>query len=319
MFKVVLPDPPTPQITEQLRNRVEMRIVAPDQSDLAESLIIAEALLVRLFPVTAEVIAQSPHLKVIGRHGVGVDTVDVAAATTLGIPVVHTPQANSDAVAEHAVMLMLAVAKRLVNMDHTVREQRWTGQAPPGGLELRGKTAGIVGMGQVGRRVAHLCGVGFGMKVLGYDPLLEADQFPAFIARTEHLGDLLSRADIVSLHIPLTPETHHLINTERLAQMKPGAILINTARGGLVDAVALADTLTSGCLTGAALDVFEEEPPRADNPLLKLDAKYVTFTPHAAGRTDRSLQQMAEMVCNGILAVLNGDRPSNVVNPEVWG
>ena len=319
MFRIVLTEPASPQVSAALPERVETLTVSPDGSDLADLLEAADALLVRLFPVTAEVIAQSPCLKVIGRHGVGYDTVDIAAATASGIPVVYTPQANSNAVAEHALTLMLTVARRLVDVDHTLRAGLWRTEPFVDGWELNEKTVGIVGMGQIGRRVAHLCGVGFGMTVLGYDPMLTTDQFPASVARCQRLEELLARADFVTLHALLTAETHHLMNAERLAQMKPDAILINTARGPLVDQVALAAALANGQLGGAGLDVFEEEPIRPDSPLLALDAQRVTFTPHSAALTDRAMQRMAEMVCDGILAVLDGGKPSNVVNPQVWG
>jgi len=313
---VVLTESPNPYVQSQLERHVEMRVVSPDRSDLPALLATADALLVRLFPVSREIISSAPRLKVIGRHGVGYDTIDIAAATERGIPVVYTPAANSDAVAEHAVLLMLAVARRLVVLDRAVRSGAW--QASADALELRGKIVGIVGLGQIGRRVAHLCGAGLGMTVLGYDPILPAEQFPAGIQRIEQLADLLAAADIVTLHAPLSAGTRHLIDAQRLKQMKPGAILINTARGKLVDEVALHQALKSGQLGGAGLDVLEEAPPATGNPLLALDERLLTLTPHVAGLSDISRRRMAELVCGGLLAVLHGQRPANVVNPEVW-
>ncbi len=319
----MLADPPSPYMRAQLAGQVDMRVVAPDRSDLTALLESADALFVRLFPVTAEVLAHAPRLKVIARHGVGYDTVDIAAASARGIPVVYTPNANSDAVAEHCVLLMLAVARRLVSLDRAVRAGEWARgrdwTAPASvGLELREKTLGIVGMGQVGRRVAHICGVGLGMAVLGHDPFVPAAAFPVGVTCIGELPDLLGRADIVTLHTPLTPQTRRLMDAERLARMKPGAMLINTARGGLVDEAALQAALRSGHLGAAGLDVLEEEPPPADHGLLTWDPRRVTLTPHVAGVSDHSLRRMAELVCGGMLAVLRGERPANVVNPEVW-
>lgn len=316
MFTVVLIEPPNPYVRAQLEGRVEIRVVKEDQSDLHQSLATADALFVRLFPVSRDIISRAPRLKVIGRHGVGYDTVDIAAATERGIPVVYTPAANSDAVAEHAVLLMLAVARRLVALDRSVRSGAWQREAEA--LELRGRTVGIVGLGQIGRRVAHLCGAGLGMTVLGYDPLLSEEQFPPRVTRMDQLADLLGSADIVTLHTPLSEATRHLIDKQRLEQMKPGAILINTARGKLVDEVALHQALISGRLVGAGLDVLEDEPPATDNPLLATDTRLVTLTPHVAGLSDVSRRRMADLVCSGLLAVLQGQRPPNVVNPEVW-
>ena len=322
MHNVVLTERPSRQLSEQLRHHAaglaNVHVVASDRTDLKPMLEIADAILVRLFPVTQEVISQATRLKVVGRHGVGFDTVDVAAATHRRIPVVFTPQANSDAVAEHAMMLMLAVSRRLVEVDEIVRAGGWREEPYPDGAELFDKTVGIVGLGKIGRRVAHLCGHGFGMHVVVYDPFVPAADFPDGIQPAETLKDLLRQADCVTLHIPLTPDNRHMINDEHLSYMKSGAILINTARGGLVDHKALAHALDRGHLAGAGLDVYEEEPFRSDSLLLALDKRKVTFTPHSAALTDRSMKRMAEMVCNGIFAVLSGEQPTNVANPEVW-
>ena len=318
MHNVVLVDKPTRQVAELLSGRVNSHFVAPDRSNLTELLDIADAIFVRLFPVTENVLSESPQLKAIGRHGAGFDTVDIAAATRRKIPVVFTPDANSDAVAEHAVMLMLAVARRLVDLDETIHSGKWRHEPHQEGLELCERTVGIIGFGNIGRKVGHLCGHGFGMQVVVYDPFVPIEQFPDSMTQVETLEELLRQADFLTLHMPLSKETHHLINSERLAQVKDGAILVNTARGGLVDDNALAQALDRGRLAGAGLDVYEEEPLLADNPILALERSRVILTPHVAGLTDRSVQRMAEMVCNGVIAVLDGERPSNVVNPQVW-
>ena len=318
MHNVVLVDKPTRQVAELLSGRVNSHFVAPDRSNLTELLDIADAILVRLFPVTENVLSESPQLKAIGRHGAGFDTVDIAAATRRKIPVVFTPDANSDAVAEHAVMLMLAVARRLVDLDETIHAGKWRHEPYQEGLELRERTVGIIGFGHIGRKVGHLCGHGFGMQVIVYDPFIPIEQFPVGMTQVETLEELLRQADFLTLHMPLSKETYHLINSERLTQVKDSAILVNTARGGLVDDNALAQALDRGHLAGAGLDVYEEEPLLADNPILALERSRVILTPHSAGLTDRSVQRMAEMVCNGVIAVLDGERPTNVANPQVW-
>jgi D-3-phosphoglycerate dehydrogenase len=322
MFKVVFADPPSPYVRARMERAVEMRVVADDRSDQTALLAEADALMVRLFPVTAEVLAVAPRLRVIGRHGVGYDAIDIAAASARGIPVIYTPNANSDAVAEHCVMLMLAVARRLLDLEDAVRQGNWERgrdwSRQRAGIELRGQTLGIVGLGEVGRRVAHLCGTGFGMTVLACDPFVAPGRWPPNVGRHQSLEALLAQSDIVTLHVPLSAATHHLIDAERLAQMKPGSILINTARGGLVDEGALEAALASAHLGGVGLDVLEREPPPVDHPLLRSDRRLVTLTPHMAGVSDRSLQRMAELVCEGVLAALRGERPANVVNPEVW-
>ncbi len=321
MFTVVLTEPPSPYVSAELDGRVEMRVAAPDGADLASLLATADAVLVRLFRVTGETLRQAPNLKVIGRHGVGYDTIDIAAATARGIPVVYTPSANSESVAEHCLLLMLAVARRLVHLDQSVRAGRWEAARDwshaPVAAELEGKTLGIIGLGEIGRRVAALAGA-FGMRVIGHDPFLPSDRFPPSVDRVARLPDLLTRADIVTLHAPLNPDTRHLINAEGLRQMKPGAILINTARGPLVDEAALVAALQEGRLGGAGIDVLEEEPPAPAHPLLRGDPLRLTLTPHVAGVSETSLQRMAQLVCGGMLAVLEGKRPPNVVNPEVW-
>jgi len=317
MYSVVLTEePPGPYVRARLSGRVHVSVVKSDESDLEVLLATADALLVRLFRVTEGVLAKAPRLKVIGRHGVGVDTVDVTAATRRRIPVVYTPAANSDSVAEHCVLLMLAVARRLLEKERAARAFHWerTGL----GFELREKTLGLIGVGQVGRRVARICRAGLGMTVIGFDPLLAPRDFPADAIRVAALAELLGRADVISLHAPLSGETRHLLNAERLSKMKPGAIVINTSRGGLVDERALAAALRDGRLAGAGLDVMEDEPPHPDNPLLALAESRLVLTPHAASLTSDALAKMAEMVCDGMLAVLDGRQPANVVNPEVW-
>lgn len=275
----------------------------------------AEAILIRTHPVLTEALMASlKRLRCVARYGVGLDNVDVAAATRLGIPVLHAPGLNANAVAEHALLLMLAVIKRLLPHDAGLRRGAWADLRVRGIGELRGLTLGIIGVGNIGRRVAHLAAA-FGMEVLGYDPYLPAEELERRGARKVELDDLLRRADIVSLHCPLTPETRHLLGREAFALMKEGVIVINTARGGTVDQAALIEALGSGKVAGAGLDVFDPEPPEADNPLFALGR--VVLTPHVAGVSEKANRAIATQVCTDIVRVLRGEHPSVVANPEV--
>lgn len=277
----------------------------------------ADAILFRIKPpCTERLMASCPRLKVIGRYGVGLDTVDLPAATRLGIPVVHAPGANADSVAEHAMMLMLCCVKKTLLFDQTTRRGEWRGEHYRGITELKGATLGIVGVGNIGRRVAHLAR-GFGMTVLGYDPYVARDELERReVEPVTNLADLLTRADIVTCHTPLTPETHHLINEKTIARMKDGAIFINTSRGQVQDERALFEALTRGKLRAAGLDVWEEEPTPVDNPLLNLPN--VVCTPHVAGVSETANRSIAVTVASEILRVLRGEKPQVLGNPDLW-
>jgi phosphoglycerate dehydrogenase-like enzyme len=263
-------------------------------------------------PYTRRVIAASPALRVIARAGVGYDAVDLAAATDHGVAVCIAPGTNQDAVAEHTFTLILALAKHLIPQHEGTRTGRW----PRGtNLPLRGRTLGIAGLGRIGKAVA-LRGEAFGMPLLAYEPF--PDQ--AFVA--EHritlmpFDRLLAESDVLTLHVPLTPGSRDLINRRTLGRMKPTAYLINTARGGLVCEADLLEALKAGRLAGAGLDVFEQEPPAADNPLFALDN--VVLTPHAAGVDFQSRDDMALSAARAIVALSRGEWPAEqVVNPEV--
>ncbi len=286
----------------------------PGDHDLA----IADAIIVRLFNVTEAVLAAAPKLKVIGKHGVGVDNVDLTAATRLGIPVVFTPSAltMANAVAEHAVQLMLALARQSVVADRLVREARFDDRRSITGIELSGKTLGIIGLGVIGTRVAEICHNGFNMQVLAYDPYHSSQAGRLPITLVGSLRELLEQSDVVSLHVPATPETHHLVNAETLGYMRPSAMLVNTARGSVVDTVALSEALSRGHLYGAALDVFETEPPPIDHPILA--APRTLFTPHISSSTGAALERMAQLVARQVLLILKGERPEFVANPEAF-
>ena len=299
--------------------RAATTVVTPDELT-AEGVIAigreAEALLVRSQPsITDSLMTALKKLKCVARHGVGIDNVDVAAATRLGLPVLHTPGQNADAAAEHTIMLMLAVTKRLILLDARTRKGEWGADRFSGIGDLHGLTLGIIGVGNIGRRVAHIAAA-FGMEVLGYDPYVRPDELRRRGAEpVAKLPMLLRKADIVTCHCPLTPETQHLISGKTIDGMKENAILINTSRGPVVDEQALYSALVSKKILAAGLDVWEEEPNPATNPLLSLDN--VVCTPHVAGVSERAQRNIATYIANDIVRVLRGEQPLVVANPEV--
>ena len=287
-------------------------------ADAASAWPLVDGLVVRTSPLRAELLAHCPRLRAIGKHGVGVDNIDIAAASEAGIVVFNTPGANALAVAEAAVALMLAVVKRLRVAHDLVAGGRFAERGPWRAGDLAGKTLGLIGGGRIAGEVARICRHGFGMTVLVYDPYASAAQAEAVGAvRIVSLDAMLPRADIVSIHTPLTAETRGLLGRGRLAHMKPGAVLINTARGGIVDEAALVEALAAGRIGGAGLDVFEEEPPPPKHPLFALDN--VILSPHVAGITDDSARKMAVGAAQGVVDVLAGRKPDAILNPEVWG
>ncbi|MDR0882303.1 MAG: hydroxyacid dehydrogenase [Candidatus Adiutrix sp.] len=260
--------------------------------------------------VTADLIAKAAKLKVVGRAGAGVDTIDVPAATAAKILVMNTPGQNAAGVAELVIGLMLALVRHVVIGCTTLKGGLWE-KNRLSGTEIGGKTLGLIGFGAVGRKVAALAR-GFGMTVLAHDPLLNDSQITAGGAKPASIADILAGADFVSLHLPKTKETANLINAETLAKMKKGAILINCARGGLVDEAALAAALKSGHLAGAAFDVFAAEPPAADNPLLALD-NFIA-TPHLGASTAESQVNVAVAVARQMIAYFQSGALEGAVN-----
>ena len=254
--------------------------------------------------ITAELIERCPRLRVIARPGTGLDNVDLAAAERRGIPVIYAPGANADTVAEHTMALMLDLVRGVSRSAELVRAGRWEDRGRYAGQEIRGLTLGIIGFGGVGRRTAALAAA-FGMRVL------VAHRRPVDVpapCSAAPLEDLLQTADVVSLHVPLTPETNRLLDARRLALMKPGAFLVNTARGQLIDQTALAAALAAGRLGGFAADVLDAEPPAADDPLLADDR--VLLTPHIASLTGATYRRMCVETARNVLAVLTGGEPS---------
>ena len=272
-----------------------------------------DAVLVRLFSVDAHDLSQASRLKVIGKHGVGVDNIDCKAATRHGVAVVNTPIANSNAVAEHAITSMLALARQIDHMSREMRAGNFAVRNDVRAMEVAGKSLGVVGLGRIGARVAEIAVLGLGMTVYAYDPLVADYTGPGTQVQT--VAELLPLVDFITFHVPLTPDTRDLINTESIALLKRGCQIINTARGGVANEADLAAALNAGDVAGAAIDVFEDEPLPEGHPLFA--APNCLLTPHIAGLTNESMDRMATHSAQGVLDVLHGHRPQHLVNPEV--
>ncbi|WP_366656213.1 hydroxyacid dehydrogenase [Fodinicurvata sp. EGI_FJ10296] len=256
-------------------------------------------------------------LRVLGNHGIGVDPIDTAHASEIGLPVVFTPFANVQSVAEQALALMLAVAKSVPAADAATRRGDFGFKYQTPLVELHGKTLGIVGYGRIGRRTAALARAAFSMPLIVYSPSVPAAAIEADGGqKADSIDALLTEADVVSLHAPLRPESRNLIGAERLALMKPSSILVNTGRGGVVDETALIAHLQARRSLGAGLDVFATESMPPDYPLLSLPN--VVLSPHIAGSTEDALKRTAEQVAVQIIDALAGRRPEHLVNPDVW-
>lgn len=266
----------------------------------------ADGVIVRTHRITRADLTRARRLKVIGKHGVGTDNIDLEAAAERGVRVVNTPQANLEAVAELTLGLTLAVARKISLADRRLRENRLPSQSDLIGVELQGKALGLVGLGAIGRRVAALFHAAFAMEVLAHDPYLPEKEWAASGAkRIDRLQALLPLADVVSLHLPLTAETRGLIGARELKTMRPTAFLINTSRGGIVDEKALHAALEAGGPpAGAAADVFEVEPPPVNHPLLHSD-RFVA-TPHLGAVTEESMLRMGYSVVEQVKAELVG-------------
>jgi glyoxylate reductase len=284
-------------------------IAAVDRAELAG----ADALICLLLDrIDAAVLERAPALRVVANCAVGVDNVDVAAATAREIAVTNTPDVLTDATAELAFALMLAAARRLGEGDRLVRSRAWTGWALDQllGVQLAGKQLGVVGFGRIGQAMARRA-LGFAMRVVYASP----EETPGAAARRVSIDELFATSDVVSLHCPLTPETRRVVNAHRLGLMKPTAILVNTARGGCVDEPALIEALHAGRIFGAALDVYDREPDL--DPRL-LACPRLTLAPHIGSATTEARTQMAQLCADAVIAVLSGRRPPNLVNPDVW-
>ena len=266
-----------------------------------------DAVIVGADHMTAKVIEAGKKLKIICKHGAGVDNIDCEKAKEMGIPVTNVPATNSDAVADFAFGLILNIARKISANAFEVKRGKWNKDI---GVDVCKKTLGIIGCGAIGRRVAKR-GQGFDMRVLGYDPYVKESANLSNIELVD-LETLIKESDFISIHVPLTPDTRNLISSKEMHQMKKGAFIINTARGGIVDENALYQFLTNGHLGGAALDVTEQEPIQADSPLLKLDN--VIITSHIASYSKESLNAVSMACAKNIIKIINNETPDNIVN-----
>jgi phosphoglycerate dehydrogenase-like enzyme len=300
-------DPETGGLLRAAGYEVELapRLGPRGPADVAELVRDCVGAVVSTDPFDATVFAAAPELRVLARTGVGIDAIDVAAATAAGVVVTTTPGANEQTVADHTLALMLALIRRVVEHDASVRRGEWNRNGALTAWHLHGQTVGIVGYGTIGRAVGDRVRA-FGAATLVFDPALPA-------AETVELDELLEASDVVTLHVPLTERTRGLIGERELALMRPEAIVVNTARGGLVDEAALADALAAGRLRGAGLDVFEVEPP-ARSRLLELPN--VVLSPHTGGLSVGSIAAMQTMATRAALEVLAGRIPAGTINPQ---
>ncbi len=307
---VLLFEPIHEKALELLRQKAEVRMAnSLDENDLVQAVADVDGIIIRAHGrVSRRLMEAAPRLKVIGRHGVGVEAIDRQAAADMGIVVVNTPKANVESVAEHCLAMMILLAKRIFQADRAFHDGDWDARYRLIGMELHGKVLGIVGFGRIGQRLAAMCQKSLSMSVLYYDTVDYPEMESQLGAQRVSLDELLEKSDFVSVHVPLLPATRGLINEAALRRMKKDAYLINTSRGPVVDQAALIRALEEVWIAGAGLDVFDPEPLPPASPLFKLNN--VVVTPHMAAHTNEALLRMA-MVATDILAVIEGREPQN--------
>lgn len=303
--------------TELLRSaghelRFEGNIRSPD--DVIAAAAEADGILNCYAPIPADVIRSLARCRVIARYGIGLDTIDIAEATARGIVVTNVPDYCIDEVSDHALALIMSLVRRVVVLDRSIREGAWDLAPARPVHRLRGQTLGLVGFGRIARRLAEKTAT-IGFRVIAYDPFVPADAIRDAGAEVGELHDVLAESDVVSIHTPLTEDTRHLIGPDELRRMKPGAFLVNTSRGPLVDLDALRTVLEEDHLGGVALDVLETEPPDPADPLLRHPA--VVLTPHAAFYSEEATAEQQRKAAEQIVAALAGRTPAYAVNPEV--
>jgi D-3-phosphoglycerate dehydrogenase len=268
------------------------------------------------FHVRQDLLRRAPNLLIVSSNGAGFDPVDVDACTQAGVLVVNQSGGNANSVAEHALGMLLTLSKRIIEADRALRRDPNVNRNALMGTEAQGKTIGVVGIGNVGRRIAELCKGLLHMKVVAYDPYLTATEVAARGAEKVELDDLLRRSDYVSISCPLSKDNRGMIGAREFALMQPHAYFITTARGFIHDEAALADALRNKKIAGAGLDVWAKEPPPADHPLLQFDN--VLASPHTAGVTKEARINMGKIAAEQLLDALDGKRPPRIINPEVW-
>ena len=313
-YRVLIPQDVAQPGKDYLRERgYEIKMgsgITPEA--IAADVLDCDAILARTAPYTAKVIDAGNKLKVISRHGVGYDNIDVARAAELGIWVTFAPESLSNTVAEHVIGCTLTLARNFMQLDREMRAGNWGIRDKLLGTDLAGKALGIVGLGRIGRRVAQKASQGLDMKVIGYDPFLKQEQVAEFATPVMSMDDVFSVADFVTLHIPGGPSNRGVIGKKQFALMKKTAFFINASRGDVVAEADLLEALRNGSIAGAAIDVYEKEPPQKDNPLMSLSN--VLLTPHNASQTRECMIRMALHAAQGIDEVLSGRRPSWPVN-----
>jgi D-3-phosphoglycerate dehydrogenase / 2-oxoglutarate reductase len=308
--KILVAEPLAPAAMESLRAQAGWEVVEADPKSYETHLSDCDALLVRsAVKVTSEVVAKAPKLKLIGRAGVGVDNVDLAAATAAGVLVMNTPGGNSVSVAEHTLALMLSMARSVPQASASIKSGKWEKKKFLGN-ELRGKTLGVVGLGSIGREVLKRAKA-FEMRVLAHDPYVSSHTAHDLAIELVPLTDLYANSDYITLHVALTPETDHMLSADAFAQMKPGVRIINCARGELINMSALQKAIQEGKVAGAALDVFEKEPP-GENSLFELDA--IVATPHIAGATEEAQEIVGIRIAEQVIEYLRSGVALNAVN-----
>ncbi len=272
-----------------------------------------DAVISKTFFLTEDILSSGKNLQVVAKHGVGIDNVvDLATATKLGLYVVNTPCANSDSVAEKTIAGILAFSQKIVKQHLATKELDFESQNCGGMHEINNKTIGLIGLGNIGRRVAKIAAEGFSMKVIGYDPFVKKEMLPDYIEYTEDINCIYKESDFVSLHVGATPQTIGMIGKEQLKMMKKTAVFVNIARGALVVEEELAKALKEGEIAGAVLDVYSTEPAKPDNPLISLDN--VLLSPHCAALTDEAMDKMSYDAARGMVEVLTGKKPTWCLN-----
>lgn len=319
-WTVLLPEPIESEALQLLEESGARVVRASDKNPATVAPLMADADAVVLrtgIKMTSELMERGGRLKTISRTGAGFDNVDVSAATSRAVIVTSSLGANTSTVAEHALALIFSLYKQLPALDRETRKGNFKVRYSYLSRDLRGKTLGVIGFGRIGSEIAKACCNSFGMKVIAHDEYLPEHVVRDLSPWVEFMGldELCTRADIMTMHVPLTEGTRSLIGAPRLALMKKDAVIINTSRGGVIDEKALAEALNSGRLGGAGLDVFEDEPPKLDNPLFTCEN--AILTPHAAALTQECVVRMAVLGVKRVIDLMNGFQPENIANPEV--
>ncbi|MBV9533336.1 MAG: hydroxyacid dehydrogenase [Bradyrhizobium sp.] len=302
---------------DQLENETSEEVFAPIVREAhAYQIGAARDELASHFHVHAELLRRAPNLLIVSSNGAGFDPIDVEACTAAGVLVVNQSGGNAHSVAEHALGMILTLSKRIIEADRRLRRDRGVNRNELMGSEVRGRTIGVVGIGNIGRRIAELCNGLLGMKVLAYDPYLSAEEIASRGAEKVELNELLRRCDYVSVSCPLSRDTRDMIGAREFSLMRKHAYFITTARGFIHNEAALEEALRKKRIAGAGLDVWSSEPPPPEHPLLQFDN--VLATPHTAGVTREARENMGRIAAEQILDALDGKRPPRIINPEVW-